>query len=130
KYIAGKIAREGRKFGVSLIIVSQRPRRLDQDVLSQMGSLAILRLTNPEDQRYINESSEAVSKELLEYLPSLNVGEAILVGQWVNIPSIVKVDEVKEKRGGEDMSAVDEWSSERDHGDTGYERTEDLMRLD
>lgn len=130
KYIAGKIAREGRKFGVSLIIVSQRPRRLDQDVLSQMGSLAILRLTNPEDQRYINESSEAVSKELLEYLPSLNVGEAILVGQWVNIPSIVKVDEVKEKRGGEDMSAVDEWSSERDHRDTGYERTEDLMRLD
>ncbi|MEM0030167.1 MAG: ATP-binding protein [Candidatus Nitrosocaldus sp.] len=130
KYIASKIAREGRKFGVSLIIVSQRPRRLDQDVLSQMGSLAILRLTNPEDQRYINEASEVVSKELLEYLPSLNVGEAILVGQWVNIPSIVKIDEVKEKRAGADIGAVEQWQSSREHSNIARESTEDLMEFD
>ncbi len=129
KYIASKIAREGRKFGVSLIIVSQRPRRLDQDVLSQMGSLAILRLTNPEDQRYINEASEVVSKELLEYLPSLNVGEAILVGQWVNIPSIVKIDEVEEKRVGGDISAVDEWRSNKIHDSIARESTKDLMEF-
>ncbi|GBC72830.1 hypothetical protein HRbin04_00225 [archaeon HR04] len=130
KYIASKIAREGRKFGVSLIIVSQRPRRLDQDVLSQMGSLAILRLTNPEDQRYINEASEVLSKELLEYLPSLNVGEAILVGQWVNVPSIVKIEEVREKRVGGDISAVEEWRSSKKHSDIAKEKTEDLMRFD
>lgn len=130
KYIASKIAREGRKFGVSLIIVSQRPRRLDQDVLSQMGSLAILRLTNPEDQRYINEASEVLSKELLEYLPSLNVGEAILVGQWVNVPSIVRIDEVREKRVGGDISAVEEWRSSKKHNSIAKEKTEDLMEID
>ncbi|MEM1950783.1 MAG: ATP-binding protein [Candidatus Nitrosocaldus sp.] len=129
KYIASKIAREGRKFGVSLIIVSQRPRRLDQDVLSQMGSLAVLRLTNPDDQRYINEASEVLSKELLEYLPSLNVGEAILVGQWVNIPSIVKIEEVKEKRAGRDISAVEQWQSSRKHSSIARESTEALMEL-
>ena len=59
KYMASKIAREGRKFGVSLIIVSQRPSRVDQDVLSQMGSLAVSRITQPKDQNYIVESSEA-----------------------------------------------------------------------
>jgi len=127
KYIASKIAREGRKFGVSLIIVSQRPRRLDPDVLSQMGSLAILRLTNPEDQRYINESSEIVSRELLEYLPSLNVGEAILVGQWVNIPSIVKIEKVEEKRAGEDISAVDEWRDRYRYNSIAREDTKELI---
>jgi DNA helicase HerA-like ATPase len=127
KYIASKIAREGRKFGVSLIIVSQRPRRLDPDVLSQMGSLAILRLTNPEDQRYINESSEIVSRELLEYLPSLNVGEAILVGQWVNIPSIVKIEKVEEKRAGEDISAVDEWRDRYRYDSIAREDTKELI---
>jgi DNA helicase HerA-like ATPase len=130
KYIASKIAREGRKFGVSLIIVSQRPRRLDQDVLSQMGSLAILRLTNPDDQRYINEASEVLSKELLEYLPSLNVGEAILVGQWVNVPSIVKIEEVREKRVGGDISAVEQWRSSKRHSKIAKERTEDLIAID
>jgi len=130
RYIAGKIAREGRKFGLSLIIVSQRPRRLDPDVLSQMGSLAILRLTNPEDQRYINEASEIVSRELLEYLPSLNVGEAILVGQWVNIPSIVKIDEVKEKRVGEDISAVDEWDEAYRSTNVARESTDELIEID
>ncbi len=128
KRIASKIAREGRKFGLSLIIVSQRPRRLDPDVLSQMGSLAILRLTNPEDQRYISESSEIISRELLEYLPSLNVGEAILVGQWVNIPSIVKIDKVEEKRAGEDISAVDEWGNAAMYANIAREDTSELLR--
>jgi len=113
--------------GSPVIIVSQRPRRLDPDVLSQMGSLAILRLTNPEDQRYINESSEIVSRELLEYLPSLNVGEAILVGQWVNIPSIVKIEKVEEKRAGEDISAVDEWRNRYRYDSIAREDTKELI---
>jgi DNA double-strand break repair helicase HerA and related ATPase len=113
KYIASKVAREGRKFGMSLIVVSQRPRRVDQDVLSQMGSLAIMKLTNPEDQAHIREASEAISEDLLQNLPSLNVGEAVLLGDWVNVPAVVKVDYVSEKKTGADISATSLWDSEQ-----------------
>jgi len=111
-YIASKVAREGRKFGMALIVVSQRPRRVNQDVLSQMGSFAIMKLTNPEDQNHIREASEAISEDLLQNLPSLNVGEAVLIGEWVNIPAVVKIDHVPEKRTGADISATALWSNE------------------
>ena len=110
KYVASKVAREGRKFGVALIVVSQRPSRLDSDVLSQMGSLAVSRITQPKDQSYIIESSELVSEELASYLPSLNVGETVLLGQWVTLPSLAKIDKVEEKLMGADIDAVAEWS--------------------
>jgi len=112
-YIASKVAREGRKFGMALVIVSQRPRRVDQDVLSQMGSFAIMKLTNPEDQEHIKEASEAISEDLLKNLPSLNVGEAVLLGEWVSIPSVVKVDHVAEKKTGADISATALWATEQ-----------------
>jgi len=108
---AAKIAREGRKFGVSIIIVSQRPQKLDQDVLSQMGSLAIGRLLNQRDRAFVQDSSEFMTEEMAGYLPDLNPGEAILVGQWVKLPAIVKVDRVEEKLTGRDIDAVGEWTS-------------------
>lgn len=129
KYIASKVAREGRKFGVSLIAVSQRPRRVDQDVLSQMGSLAIMKLTNPEDQSHIREASEAISEDLLKNLPSLNVGEAVLLGEWVSIPSVVKVDYVKEKRAGADISATALWAGEEKMKAVAKESTSSAMKL-
>ena len=108
---AARIAREGRKFGVSLVIVSQRPQRLDQDVLSQMGSLAVGRLLNQRDRSFVQDSSEFLTEEMTGYLPDLNPGEAILVGQWVKLPAMVKVDRVEEKLVGMDVDAVGEWSS-------------------
>ncbi len=108
---AARIAREGRKFGVSLIIVSQRPSRLNQDVLSQMGSLAIGRLLSARDRSFVLESSEYLTDEISEYLPDLNPGEAILVGQWVKLPAVVKVDLVGEKLRGKDLDVVGEWTS-------------------
>jgi hypothetical protein len=130
KYIASKIAREGRKFGASLIVVSQRPSRLSQDVLSQMGSLAVSRITQPKDQTYIIESSELVTEELVAHLPSLNVGEALLLGQWVTLPSVAKIDRVDEKLMGADIDAVDEWSEDRASKSVAAERTSDLIRED
>lgn len=116
KDAASKIAREGRKFGVGLIIVSQRPSKLDQDVLSQMGSLASLRITHPRDQNYIVESTEHVSEGEAMSLPTLNTGEAMFFGEWVPIPVAVKVELVKEKAIGQDIDAVDEWA----HQSAGY----------
>jgi DNA double-strand break repair helicase HerA and related ATPase len=130
KYIASKIAREGRKFGMTLIVVSQRPRRVDQDVLSQMGSFAVMKLTNPEDQGHIREASEAISEDLLQNLPSLNVGEAVLLGEWVNIPAVVKIDHVAEKKTGADISATALWAAEEKLKQVAVESTKSSMVLD
>ena len=87
KYWAAKIAREGRKFGLGLGIVSQRPRSVDLNVLSQMGSFAIMKIIQEDDQRQIASATESTSRELIAQLTSLNVGDAVLVGQWTNLPS-------------------------------------------
>jgi uncharacterized protein len=126
-YIASKVAREGRKFGMSLIVVSQRPRRVSQDVLSQMGSFAIMKLTNPEDQTHVTEASEAISEDLLQNLPSLNTGEAVLIGEWVNIPSVVKLDHVVEKKTGADISATALWAAQDAMNQVAKESTKGFM---
>ncbi len=109
KYFASKVAREGRKFGLGLVIVSQRPRGIDANILSQMGSLAVMRMIQQDDQMHISAASEALSRDLIDQLTSLNPGEAIFAGQWVNLPAFVKVDEVKERKIGVDQKAVEQW---------------------
>jgi uncharacterized protein len=106
KYIASRIAREGRKFGLGLVIVSQRPRGIDVNILSQMGSFAVMKMIQRDDQMQIASASESLSQDLIEQLTSLNPGEAIFSGQWVNIPAFVKVEEVKERKIGVDINAV------------------------
>lgn len=128
KEVAAKIAREGRKFGVSLIVVSQRPSKLDQDVLSQMGSLAVSKITQPRDQNYITESTEYFSQELIKYLPSLNIGEVILLGQWVLIPSLIKVEKVEEKLIGADIDAISEWEQAKRIKEIARESTSGFIR--
>ncbi|HDI02325.1 MAG TPA: ATP-binding protein [Ignisphaera sp.] len=109
KRSAESIAREGRKFGVGLIIVSQRPRGLDPNILSQMGNLAVLRIVHPEDQSYIAKHCEPITQDIIEELPGLNVGEAILLGEWVLVPTVAKIDLVVEKSLGMDINAVELW---------------------
>ncbi len=109
KYFASKVAREGRKFGLGLVIVSQRPRGIDANILSQMGSLAVMRMVQQDDQVQVSAASESLSRDLIDQLTSLNPGEAIFAGQWVNLPTFVKVDEVKERKIGGDQRAVEEW---------------------
>ncbi|ADM27804.1 protein of unknown function DUF87 [Ignisphaera aggregans DSM 17230] len=109
KRSASSIAREGRKFGIGLVVVSQRPRGLDPTILSQLGNLAILRIVHPEDQAYVAKYCEPITQDLLDELPGLNIGEAILLGEWVSIPTITKIDLVEEKVSGFDIDAVSIW---------------------
>lgn len=109
KQWAGRIAREGRKFGVGLVAISQRPRRIDQDVLSQMSSMALMRITQREDQASIRSATEGLSEELVEQLSGLNPGEALLMGPWVRMPALVKVDLHEGKLVGGDVDAMSEW---------------------
>ncbi|MEB3765909.1 MAG: ATP-binding protein [Desulfurococcales archaeon] len=110
KYWAGRIAREGRKFGVGLILVSQRPKNVDQDVLSQTNNKIILRIVEPNDKRYIQAASEQMSEDLLSLLSSLNPGEAIVLGSMTKIPAMVKIDLCPVRTGGVDIDLVEEWS--------------------
>ena len=101
-----RVAREGRKFGLGLCLVSQSPKTVDHDALSQMNNMIILRLVEPEDQRHVQSASESLSNDLVNQLPSLNVGEAIVLGLMSRIPTLVKIDEFKGRRHGDDMDIV------------------------
>jgi len=109
KRVFSQVAREGRKFGVGLCLVSQRPKSLDENSLSQTNNKIILRLIEPEDQKYVQRTSEQLSNELLQLLTSLDTGEAILLGEFTILPTLVKVDEHKHKSMGRDPEVVREW---------------------
>ncbi len=109
---AARIAREGRKFGVGIVLVSQRPKGLDQDTLSQANNMIILRLVEPTDQKHVQMSSESLSEDLLKQLPSLATGEAIVIGPMAPLPALVKIDKAEGKRIGADIDAVKEWEEE------------------
>jgi len=107
----GKIAREGRKFGIGLGLISQRPKQLHPDVLSQTNTKIILRIVEPEDQKYIQRSSEDLGEDLAKDLASLSIGEAVVVGTAISLPSIVKIDKFDGMYGGKDIDIVGEWTS-------------------
>jgi hypothetical protein len=85
------LAREGRKFYASLVLISQRPVRLSTTVLSQANTNIILRITNPYDLEHIKQSSEAITGEVAAMISSLPVGEALVVGEAVNHPIFVRI---------------------------------------
>jgi len=109
KSVAARIAREGRKFGVGLCLVSQRPRNVDEDALSQTNNKIILKLVESSDQRYVQAASETLSEEMLEMLTSLDTGEAVLLGMMTPIPALVKIDKAEKKRAGGDIDVAGEW---------------------
>ncbi|RLF05409.1 MAG: ATP-binding protein [Thermoprotei archaeon] len=104
--IINTIASEGRKFGIFLVLISQRPYKLDPDSLSQCNSQIIMRMTNPQDQKAVRESSERVSEDLINDLPGLNPGEAIIVGEVTRVPVMVKIRSRETREGGADIDVV------------------------
>ncbi|RLE65235.1 MAG: ATP-binding protein [Thermoprotei archaeon] len=104
--IINTIAAEGRKFGVFMTLISQRPSKIDPDALSQCNSQIILKVSNPSDQHAIIESSERLSEDLLKDLPGLNVGEAVIVGEITKVPVMVKIRKRVTREGGADIDVV------------------------
>ncbi len=107
KHVFRTIAREGRKFGASLCLISQRPVQLDTTTLSQCGTNIFLRITNPNDLKHISESAEAIDKNSLDMLTSLRVGEALLVGEAVGNPVFFKVRKRKSMESKHEISLED-----------------------
>ncbi|NCU06971.1 ATP-binding protein [Pantoea ananatis] len=102
-----KIAKEGRKYGVALMIVSQRPSDVSATILSQCNNIISLRLTNADDQTTVRKLLPESLESLLEALPIMDIGEAMVVGDSVLLPSRIKIDPPTEKP----LSAtIDFWS--------------------
>jgi DNA helicase HerA-like ATPase len=104
--IIKRIAAEGRKFGVFLVAITQRPSKIHPDVLSQCNSQIIMRITNPQDQQAIAMSSERLSETLLNDLPGLNTGEAVIVGEMTRAPVMVRVKKRRLREGGSDIDIM------------------------
>ena len=86
-----RIAREGRKYGLSLVVISQRPSELDKTIISQCGTFVAMRLTNAEDQNAIRRLFPDNMGSVAESLPVLDVGEAIVVGDACPVPSRIRI---------------------------------------
>ncbi|MCB0321767.1 MAG: ATP-binding protein, partial [Bdellovibrionales bacterium] len=87
----GLIAKEGRKYAVTLCIATQRPRDIPEDILSQMGTLLVHRLINDNDRTIIERASGEVDESSLRLIPSLSPGEAILTGVDFPLPLHVRI---------------------------------------
>ena len=125
-----RIAREGRKFGLGLCLVSQSPKSIDPDSLSQANNMIILRLVEPKDQRHVQSASESLSEDLVKQLPSLNIGEAVVLGLMTKIPALVKIHEHKNKEFGQDLAVIDLWKKSIQNNEQKYEdEKEDIINL-
>ena len=112
------IAKEGRKYGTGLMLVTQRPSEIDSAVLSQCGSLVALRLTNSVDRSKVAAAVPDDLGGLVEQLPSLRTGEGIFLGEVMPIPSRVRVRKAKQKPVGDDPKLPDVWQT-AERPDTG-----------
>jgi hypothetical protein len=92
KRALSRIAKEGRKYGVSLCIVTQRPAELDPTILSQCNTIFSLRLTNERDQEILKAGISDAAASLLEFMPTMGTGEAITFGEGVALPTRIKFD--------------------------------------
>jgi len=105
-----RFIREGRKFGGMLVIVSQRPRALDSDVVSQVQNFVLLKLVQRSDRSFVTEVSDILSEEYVNMLPALSPGQAVLLGEWIGkYPALVKVDLHAGKRVGATPDIVSLW---------------------
>lgn len=111
KNIIKRIASEGRKFGVGFAIISQRPSRLDSDVTSQCNTIIAMRIKNPDDQRFIQKTSDYFSAEDLAELPSLSTGEALICGRAILAPIVVKIGYKALIHGGESPNVCNQWGN-------------------
>lgn len=90
-----RIAREGRKYGLSLVVASQRPSELSKTVLSQCNSFIVHRLQNPEDLRYFKEIVPGIYGPMLDQIPALAPQTALVLGECVPAPVLVRIREAR-----------------------------------
>lgn len=112
KKVFERIAREGRKFGVSLIVSSQRPSELSKTILSQCNTFIVHKLQNPEDQKYIRQIVSSANEDLLNQLPILPQQHAIIMGEAVRTPSQLRINDITSKPDSNNPKFIENWLEE------------------
>ncbi len=106
-----RISKEGRKYGVGLLLVTQRPSELDETVLSQCGTIIALRMNNNKDRGYVAAAIQDELRAIVDLLPSLRTGEAIVSGEGVKIPSRIQFYKLAKRSKGSDPSVSECWNA-------------------
>ncbi|EOO22277.1 anti-phage-associated helicase HerA [Bacillus cereus] len=107
-----RIAKEGRKYGITLLLATQRPSELSETIFSQCNNFIAMRLTNPNDQIYVKKLLPDTLGNLIDKMPSLKAGEALLIGESVVIPSIVQIDPCAMPPSSNDIPFWNLWKDE------------------
>jgi hypothetical protein len=109
KLAVEKVFKEGRKFGLGALVISQRPSEISETILAQVGTFIALRLTNSGDQSIVKSSAPDNLNSLIDLLPSLRTGEAIIVGEAIKIPSRVRLKLNVPRPTSDDPKLVEKW---------------------
>jgi len=123
-----RIAKEGRKYGVSLVVVSQRPSDVSRTILSQCNNFLILRLTNDADQAVVRRLIPDSMGGLTEILPMLDTGEALILGDAVLLPTRIKMDKPTIRPMSSTREFWKEWGTEQPDADAIREAVETVRR--
>lgn len=121
-----KIAKEGRKYGVALLVVSQRPSDVSSTILSQCNNVIALRLTNGDDQATVKRLMPESLEGMMDTLPILDIGEALVVGDAVLLPSRIRINPPSEKPLSATIDFWDEW--QKKPGPPDFEAAVENMR--
>lgn len=110
KHSAERIAKEGRKYGISLTVISQRPREVSATILSQCNSFLCLRISNPDDQSYVRNLLPDSVRGIASMFSTLRRGESILIGDSVMMPTRIKIDAPSPAPESDDASFYKAWN--------------------
>jgi len=109
KKVFERIAREGRKYGLSLVVSSQRPSELSKTVLSQCNSFIVHRIQNPDDQSYIRKLVSSANSEILNQLPTLPQQHVIIMGDCVRTPIVARMNDAKPRPNSNNPEFISNW---------------------
>ena len=112
KHSIERIAKEGRKYGLNLMVVSQRPSEVSETIFSQCNNFIVLKLTNVNDQNYIKNLLPDNNSALVDVLPTLAAGECLVVGDAVPLPAIVKMGMPNPEPSSSNVNVYDEWNKD------------------
>ena len=107
-----RIAKEGRKYGLNLMVVSQRPSEVSETIFSQCNNFLVLKLTNVNDQNCIKNLLPDNNASLVEVLPTLSAGECLAVGDAVPLPAVIKMDMPDPAPSSSNVNVYDEWNKD------------------
>lgn len=121
-----KISKEGRKYGIALVIVSQRPAELNTTIISQCNNIVSLKITNERDKGAVSAMMTDSLVGLVDMLPNLDVGECIVVGDAIKLPTKILLDKPKE---APKSSTIDFWDRWNDRENTIYDLDSAILNL-